>query len=148
VVLIIVLVIVYVILGQNNNVNNNTVQPTATTPVTTTIPATTSTTSDSVDVLPQTQRSDDTIGNETNDYNGRDPFSSPAVLKGTVINDKNGNMAIIEVNGSTYVVAKGDNLADVWTVKTIKSGEVTLLKGNTETVIKITAATSADLGTN
>ncbi len=148
VILIVVLVIVYVFLNQSNGINNNTTQPTTTASVTTTTQATTSTTSDSVDVLPQTQRSDETIANETNDYDGRDPFSSPAVLKGTVINDKNGNMAIIEVNGSTYVVAKGDTLADIWTVKTIKSGEVTLLKGNAETVIKITAATSADQVTN
>jgi hypothetical protein len=144
VVMIIVLVAVYVVLGQkkasgtNNQSTTNPVLTSATNTPSTSVPSTTTNTSNTtVDVLPQTERTNEESFGTLDTSGGKDPFSKPAILKGTILNDKSGNLAIIDVGGSTYTIARGEILANIWTVKSIKNGEVVLLRDNVQTVLKI-----------
>lgn len=125
-VLIIILMTVYVVMGKSNY-STDTSQVSSTTPGAI---STTASESTPVDILPVTQREDE-------DYKGRDPFSSPAVLKGTVLNDKGGDLAIIEIGGSTYICSKGERISDIWTVKSIKDKEVVISKSGNDTVLRL-----------
>ncbi len=93
-------------------------------------------TGSTVDVLPETQRTDEITSTVNTDVD-KDPFSEPAVLKGTVLNEVGGNLAIIKYGGATYIVSKGEKIANVWTVKSILPGQVTLVRNGHETVIRI-----------
>jgi len=58
-----------------------------------------------------------------------DPFASPAILKGVIISDDANDLAIIEAGGTSYVVGKGDVIADYWKVERISRDSV-YLKAN------------------
>ncbi len=58
-----------------------------------------------------------------------DPFASPATLKGVIISDDANDLAIIEAGGTSYVVGKGDVIANYWKVERISRDSV-YLKAN------------------
>lgn len=143
IIMIIVLVIVYVNMTPKiaSGINNQ--------PAATTTPTTQTTATANVDVLPQTQRTNETVSTSTVTDSAKNPFAGPVTLKGTVLNNKGGNLAIVEAGGSTFIVAKDETIAEIWTVKKITSGEVILVRDGVETVIKVTEETVAQKsGTN
>ncbi|RQD73356.1 MAG: hypothetical protein D5R97_09555 [Candidatus Syntrophonatronum acetioxidans] len=58
-----------------------------------------------------------------------DPFAGPASLKGVLMSDDANDLAIIEAGGTSYVVGKGDIIADYWKVERISRNSV-YLKAN------------------
>jgi len=55
-----------------------------------------------------------------------DPFAGPASLKGVIISDDANDLAIIEAGGTSYVVGRGEVIADYWKVERISRNSVYL----------------------
>lgn len=98
--------------------------------------------SNKVDVLPQTERviNEETANKgestaTTNDDKAvKDPFVGPMTFSGVLINSNGDNIAVIEGNGKSYVVRKGDMIGDSIQVDSISAEEV-VLKGNERTIV-------------
>ena len=89
---------------------------------------------DLVEVLPQQRR--DNEDSEEQSWTTfdpmMDPFAEPMKLTGVVIGGRGGTMAIIESGGSSYIVAVGDYVDDLWAVYQITRGMVVLRAHNQE----------------
>jgi hypothetical protein len=59
----------------------------------------------------------------------RDPFTGPMVLKGIIQGGKGGGLAIIEVNGTTFIAEEGSSVAGSWMVTEVRSNLVILVDG-------------------
>jgi len=94
-----------------------------------------STVADTAEVLPQQIRINTTEDEEDN-YSGFepfvDPFADPMKLTGVVIGGRGGAMAIIESSGTSYMVAVGDYVDDLWAVLQITRDMVILRAHNQE----------------
>jgi hypothetical protein len=94
-----------------------------------------STVADTAEVLPQQIRINTTEEDE-NDSSGFepfvDPFADPMKLTGVVIGGRGGAMAIIESSGTSYMVAVGDYVDDLWAVLQITRDMVVLRAHNQE----------------
>ncbi len=55
-----------------------------------------------------------------------DPFSDPMRLTGTASGGRDGNMAIIESSGISYIVTVDDYVDDLWSVREISADQVIL----------------------
>ncbi|MCJ7806511.1 MAG: hypothetical protein MUP57_03050, partial [Clostridia bacterium] len=89
---------------------------------------------DLVEVLPQQRR--DNEDSEEQSWTTfdpmMDPFAEPMKLTGVVIGGRGGTMAIVESSGSSYIVAVGDYVDDLWAVYQITRGMVVLRAHNQE----------------
>ncbi|RCX13802.1 hypothetical protein DFR58_11631 [Anaerobacterium chartisolvens] len=98
---------------------------------------------ESVEILPQTSRSDSTGAAEKAEDNtgaaaaSRDPFSGPMLLKGTVIGNNGNSQAIITADSISYVVGLGDEIGGGWTVESIEPKEVLLKSGSRELSLRL-----------
>ncbi len=94
-----------------------------------------STVADTAEVLPQQIRINTTEDDEDN-FSGfepfMDPFADPMKLTGVVIGGRGGAMAIIESSGTSYMVAVGDYVDDLWAVLQISRDMVILRAHNQE----------------
>ncbi|MDZ4133588.1 MAG: hypothetical protein U1E11_10680 [Dethiobacteria bacterium] len=94
-----------------------------------------STVADTAEVLPQQIRINTTEDDEGS-YSGFepfvDPFADPMKLTGVVIGGRGGAMAIIESSGTSYMVAVGDYVDDLWAVLQITRDMVILRAHNQE----------------
>ena len=89
---------------------------------------------DLVEVLPQ-QRRDNEDSEESSWIISEpmmDPFAEPMKLTGVVIGGRGGTMAIVESSGSSYIVAVGDYVDDLWAVYQFTRGRVVLRAHNKE----------------
>ena len=90
---------------------------------------------DTAEVLPQQIRINTTEEDEDN-FSGFepfvDPFADPMKLTGVVIGGRGGAMAIIESSGTSYMVAVGDYVDDLWAVLQITRDMVVLRAHNQE----------------
>lgn len=59
-----------------------------------------------------------------------DPFSGPYNLSGVVVNDTGRNVAIIEGNGKTFVVAENSTIDNSWRVESVTMKQVILSCNN------------------
>ncbi len=55
-----------------------------------------------------------------------DPFTDPMRLTGTASGGRDGNMAIIESSGTSYIVAENDYVDDLWSVREVRADRVIL----------------------
>ncbi len=55
-----------------------------------------------------------------------DPFADPMKLTGTVTGGRGGAMAIIESSGTSYIVAEGDYVDDLWAVSEVGAEKAVL----------------------
>ena len=78
---------------------------------------------ENAEALPQTTR--ETEDPFSPDETG-DPFSGPMKLTGVVLCGRGHHLAIIEAGGSAYVVSRGDEIAETWTVISIQERTVDL----------------------
>ncbi len=91
----------------------------------------------SVEVLPQQKRTDDDeqevgwTGFEAN----VDPFADPMKLTGVVTGGRSGAMAIIESSGTSYIVAEGDYVDDLWAVRIVTLDYAVLRAHNQEVTL-------------
>lgn len=117
---------VYGVLALSNNLNaaagsdSQTLSGTA---------STDSTVADTAEVLPQQIRINITEEDENNWSSFDpfiDPFADPMKLTGVVIGGRGGAMAIIESGGTSYIVAVGDYVDDLWAVLQITRDMVIL----------------------
>lgn len=94
-----------------------------------------STVADTAEVLPQQIRTNTTEEDENN-WSGFepfiDPFADPMKLTGVVIGGRGGAMAIVESGGTSYLVAVGDYVDDLWAVFQITRDMVVLRAHNQE----------------
>ncbi len=94
-----------------------------------------STVADTAEVLPQQIRIN-TTEDEEDIFSGFepyvDPFADPMKLTGVVIGGRSGAMAIIESSGTSYMVAVGDYVDDLWAVLQITRDMVILRAHNQE----------------
>lgn len=94
-----------------------------------------STVAATAEVLPQQIRINITEDDENN-WSGfepfMDPFADPMKLTGVVIGGRGGAMAIIESGGTSYLVAVGDYVDDLWAVLQITRYMVVLRAHNQE----------------
>ncbi len=94
-----------------------------------------STVADTAEVLPQQIRINITEEDENN-WSGFepfvDPFADPMKLTGVVIGGRGGAMAIVESGGTSYIVAVGDYVDDIWAVLQITRDMVILRAHNQE----------------
>jgi len=90
--------------------------------------------SDLVEVLPQMQRSNEesNVGAQPAFGPIMDPFAEPIRLTGVVLGGRGGAMAIIESSGTSYIVAVGDYVDDLWAVHQITRGMAVLRAQNQE----------------
>lgn len=90
-----------------------------------------------VEVLPQLQRSSEEVadGALTSLNPIMDPFAEPIKLTGVVIGGRGGTMAIIESSGTSFIVAVGDYVDDLWAVYQITRGSAVLRARNQEVVL-------------
>lgn len=72
---------------------------------------------------------------------GQDPFSTTMTLQGIIDGGKDGNLAIIQAEGTVYVVSKGMSVADVWQVKDINKSTVILFNGDKKINLKFGGST-------
>lgn len=94
-----------------------------------------------VEVLPQTERvvseeaadKAESAAADNTDKSVKDPFVAPMSFTGVLINSNGDNIAILEGNGKSYVVRKGDMLGDSTQVDSI-SAETVILKNGDRTV--------------
>ncbi len=87
------------------------------------------------EVLPQQQRSydQDAEGERWSAFEPAvDPFSDPMRLTGVVFGGRGGAMAIIESSGTSYIVAEGDYVDDLWAIRSIHRDTVILRAHNQE----------------
>jgi len=64
------------------------------------------------------------------------PFTGPLKLSGLLTSSNNvNNLAIIESNSASYIVAEGDKIADYWSVEKINGASVVLKADDRELVI-------------
>lgn len=84
------------------------------------------------EVLPQQRRENDGQGMADGPGSFIDPFAEPMKLTGVAIGGHGGNMAIIESGGTSYIVAVGDYVDDLWAVTIISRDSAVLRAHNQE----------------
>lgn len=137
-VLAIVLIIVYSGGGKakNTSVNSPTPKPSSS--------AISTPTADQpkVEVLPQTERTNDQADQVTQDGQNvvpaQDPFKTPMKLTGVLIYSNEDATAIIEYGGVSYIVSKDDTIGDTtWKVISIDESSVMLDQDGKGTILEI-----------
>ena len=79
------------------------------------------------EVLPQQIRQDDSEERSWSPFSSTsDPFGGPMKLTGIVTGGRGGGMAIVESSGTSYIVAEGDYVDDLWSVHRISLEQVVL----------------------
>lgn len=85
---------------------------------------------ETAEVLPQQRRdsrdNDNPDGPSITFDPSIDPFSDPMRLTGTASGGRDGNMAIIESSGVSYIVSVNDYVDDLWSVREIGTDQVIL----------------------
>ena len=85
------------------------------------------------EVLPQQIRQDDSEERSWSPFSSTsDPFGGPMKLTGIVTGGRGGGMAIVESSGTSYIVAEGDYVDDLWAVYSISPSTVTMRAHNQE----------------
>lgn len=91
---------------------------------------------DVAEVLPQPVREDESAQEENRTRRlpdpHVDPFSDPMRLTAVVFGGRGGNMAVVESSGTSYIVAEGDYVEDLWLVRRITWEAVILRAYNQE----------------
>lgn len=94
-----------------------------------------------VQVLPQTERdisaNSSSKGGTSGDNAARDPFNGPASLIGILTGDDGNNVAVVEADGKSYIVKKGDIIGGNTIVEEISADEIKLKDNDTETTLKL-----------
>lgn len=94
------------------------------------------------EVLPQERRDSedgehDEDGSWTAFDSSIDPFADPMELTGTVTGGRGGTMAIIESSGTSYIVAEGDYVDDLWSVRYIDAAQAILRAHDKEVTLHL-----------
>lgn len=97
-----------------------------------------------VEVLPQTERvvdekaaDDSEQSTSGEDSTVKDPFVGPMKFTGVLLNSNGENIAVVEGNGKSYVVRKGDMIGDSIQVESISAEEVVLKSGERTINLKL-----------
>ena len=105
----------------------------------------TATDGNKVEVLPQTERvvdetaasKADSAAANSEDGTVKDPFAGPMTYSGVLINSNGDNIAVIEGNGKSFVVRKGDMIGSSIQVDSISAEEVVLKDGDRTINLKL-----------
>lgn len=92
---------------------------------------------ETAEVLPQQRRENDGAYDEAGSNEGEvktttsfepsvNPFTDPMRLTGTASGGRDGNMAIIESSGTSYIVSENDYVDDLWSVREVSMDRVIL----------------------
>jgi len=97
---------------------------------------------ETAEVLPQERRDSqdgehDEDGSWTAFDSSIDPFADPMELTGTVTGGRGGTMAIIESSGTSYIVAEGDYVDDLWSVRHIDATQAILRAHDKEVTLHL-----------